>query len=531
MSTPTLQTPLNLDDLAALRLFASTGDPRAFEAIVHRYQGMVLAACERTTRSRADAEDAAQETFLKLARGAGAIRSNAAAWLHACAIRTSIDLMRKRGTSTRAEHAASVSDASDENVPGWRELKPLLDQALAELSESDRELIVVRFLVGRLEIDMAREADCSPGTMHRRIDRALDKLRSRIASAGLAIGGAAGLSAALAAASSQSPAPALTRSLMEIGLANITTPASAALSGKAQGGTLLIVGASTLALASVIAGITGFGMFGGDPAPATTATTTPTVMRAERATATESAQRLVEGTIDDRPHSTLECDGSTLRVATSADDGGPGMDVMTINIESASGKAKNAKVTMRFVSLRPASDKPSGLQEFVGQTWTGECRIVGDRVDLVLNDPKTPERQLRWGGRRTSTTVAEPAKPASVKPPLPELVGSWREVPDWSLFMGKDEITVKSGNYEVMRLRIEEWTPVDEHAKVKVFAARYMNAELIGVRFCMLVRKTTDGYTLALPNSPTAKLNEFPASVEPTPGSRIAVLRFSKEGK
>lgn len=530
MSTPTLQTPLNLDDLAALRLFATTGDPRAFEAIVHRYQGMVLAACERTTRSRADAEDAAQETFLKLARGAGTIRSNAAAWLHACAVRTSIDLMRKRGTSARAEHAASVSGSSCETVPGWRELKPVLDQALAELSESDRELIVVRFLVGRLEVDMAREASCSPGTMHRRIDRALDKLRSRIASAGLAIGGAAGLSVALGAAASHAPAPALTRSLMEIGLANIATPASASLAGKAHAGTLAIVGASVLAIASVIAGVTGLGMLGADPAPAA-GIATPTVIRAERAAAAENAQRLVEGTIDDRPHSTMECEGATLRVATSADNGGTGMDVMTINIESASGKAKNAKVTMRFVSLRPASDKPSGLQEFIGQTWTGECSIVGDRVDLVLNDPKTPERQLRWGGRRTSTTVAEPAKPASVKPPLPELVGSWREVPDWSLFMGKDEITVKSGNYEVMRLRIEEWTPGDDYAKVRVFAARYLNAELIGVRFCMLVRKTTDGYTLALPNSPTAKLNEFPAGFEPTPGSRIAVLRFSKEGK
>jgi Fe2+ or Zn2+ uptake regulation protein len=59
-----------LDDRTALHRFAVTGDPVAFEVLTNRHQSMVLSTCVRILRSPADAEDAAQETFLKLARNA-----------------------------------------------------------------------------------------------------------------------------------------------------------------------------------------------------------------------------------------------------------------------------------------------------------------------------------------------------------------------------------------------------------------------------------------------------------------------------
>ena len=71
----------SMDDSLALRRFATQGDPAAFRALTQRYQSMVFATCRRVLRSQADAEDAAQETFLKFARAAATIRGNAAAWL------------------------------------------------------------------------------------------------------------------------------------------------------------------------------------------------------------------------------------------------------------------------------------------------------------------------------------------------------------------------------------------------------------------------------------------------------------------
>ena len=85
----------DLDDRSVLRLYTKTRDPDAFAVLASRYQAMVLATCRRALGNEADAQDATQETFLKLAREAGRIRTNAAAWLHTCAVRTSVDLVRR----------------------------------------------------------------------------------------------------------------------------------------------------------------------------------------------------------------------------------------------------------------------------------------------------------------------------------------------------------------------------------------------------------------------------------------------------
>lgn len=182
---------------------------------------MVLATCLRATRRRSDAEDTTQETFLKLAQSARRIRSNAAAWLHACALRTSIDLQRRRGSQARAEQGASVEAQGLENEAGrtWHEIKPMLDEALAALHEDDRELIVQRYFVGWLENEMARDAGLKPGTKNRRVDKAVKKLRTHLARSGLALAGAGGLGAALGMGASPPVSGAVTTSLMEIGVA------------------------------------------------------------------------------------------------------------------------------------------------------------------------------------------------------------------------------------------------------------------------------------------------------------------------
>ena len=58
----------DLDDRSVLRLYTKTRDPDAFAVLASRYQAMVLATCRRALGNEADAQDATQETFLKLAR-------------------------------------------------------------------------------------------------------------------------------------------------------------------------------------------------------------------------------------------------------------------------------------------------------------------------------------------------------------------------------------------------------------------------------------------------------------------------------
>src|SRR5437763_1423666 len=68
-------------DADLLARFARDRDPVAFEALVARHAGLVLRTCRGVLRDHHAAEDAAQATFLALARQAGSVRGSPAGWL------------------------------------------------------------------------------------------------------------------------------------------------------------------------------------------------------------------------------------------------------------------------------------------------------------------------------------------------------------------------------------------------------------------------------------------------------------------
>src|SRR3954471_815357 len=88
--------PADAADAACLARYAADRDAEAFSTLVERHAAMVYAACLRVCRDRADAEDAAQDAFLSLARNAGRIRTSLPAWLHAVATNAALRLRRRR---------------------------------------------------------------------------------------------------------------------------------------------------------------------------------------------------------------------------------------------------------------------------------------------------------------------------------------------------------------------------------------------------------------------------------------------------
>ncbi len=231
-----------MTDQTALQRYADLADAEAFRHLVHVHQGLVYAACQRRLGRAEDVEDAVQQTFIKLARHAGTIRGDVAAWLHRCAVNVSIDLIRRDAASRRHEHAAAAMDARRRAAAAgagdapWSDVSEHIDQAVAELDEPLRAAIVGHFFEGRSQRELAERSGVSAAAMNRRIGKAIEALRRALRKHGVAAPAAAlaaGLPAFLAQASAV-PA-ALSAELVKVGLAGTAAPAAVAAGGAAVG--------------------------------------------------------------------------------------------------------------------------------------------------------------------------------------------------------------------------------------------------------------------------------------------------------
>src|SRR5262249_28837220 len=163
-----------------------------FEELVHRHGPMVLAVCRRILRGRQDGEDAFQATFLVLARRAGSIgkRESLGSWLHGVALRTSLkarrDLARRRLHERRAV-PMSATDPDPDAKAAWRDVSPVVDEAVQKLPEQYRAPVVLCYLEGRTYAEAARQLGLSKGTLSTRLTKAREVLRARLAGRGVSL--------------------------------------------------------------------------------------------------------------------------------------------------------------------------------------------------------------------------------------------------------------------------------------------------------------------------------------------------------
>jgi RNA polymerase sigma factor (sigma-70 family) len=163
---------------------------QAFGAIVHRHGPMVLAVCNRVLRDQHAAEDAFQATFLVLALKAGTIRKRDALgpWLYGVAARIS---RRARALSHRRSeqqlpslNLASCAPAGSE--VDLAELRSVLDEEVDRLPATYRRAIVLCYIEGKTQEEVARLLGWSKGTVSGRLARAKDLLRARLSRRGFA---------------------------------------------------------------------------------------------------------------------------------------------------------------------------------------------------------------------------------------------------------------------------------------------------------------------------------------------------------
>jgi RNA polymerase sigma factor (sigma-70 family) len=179
--------PLDERELVAR---ARRGDADAYEELVHAYQGIALRTAYLFAGDAADAEEAAQDAFVKAHRALWRFRPGSPfkPWLLRIVANEARN--RRRSAGRRAALALrAAQEPSGEAAPSPEaalldaERREELLAALNRLDVRDREALACRYLLDLSEAETAAALGVRPGTVKSRLSRALGRLRTELGEA------------------------------------------------------------------------------------------------------------------------------------------------------------------------------------------------------------------------------------------------------------------------------------------------------------------------------------------------------------
>jgi len=183
-----------IEDAELLRRYAEDRSEGAFAELVKRRVGLVYSVAVRQCGGDAQlAEDVTQKVFTDLARKAGelAARPVLSGWLYRSAQFAASDVVRSERRRRAREEAnalmdeSTVGNADAGTAADWEKLRPVLDEALAELGEQDRDAVALRFLEEKSFAEIGRRLELSEDAVRKRVSRAVEKLQGLLARRGV----------------------------------------------------------------------------------------------------------------------------------------------------------------------------------------------------------------------------------------------------------------------------------------------------------------------------------------------------------
>ena len=169
---------------------ARTGDSDAYRVLVERHSRALFRLAFRMTGNQQDAEDVVQESFLRAYKQLAKFdeRASFGTWLYRIAVNCSLDLVRSRKrrneqmTPEDSEMDNPVlslpsADPTPDRMAMSGQVRERVEEAMNELSASERTAFVLRHFEGMCIEDVSRVLGCQPGAAKHSVFRAVQKLR------------------------------------------------------------------------------------------------------------------------------------------------------------------------------------------------------------------------------------------------------------------------------------------------------------------------------------------------------------------
>jgi RNA polymerase sigma factor (sigma-70 family) len=184
--------PLDEDELVRR---ARRGDLSACDELVRRYQQRIYATIYNMTSNHEDANDLAQESFVKAFQALKSFKGGSSfyTWLYRIAVNKTINFLKQRRNRVHmslndldfnAEHdpdlMALISDKTPLREAGLNELQNKLNAALMRLSEPHRLVVILHDVQGLSHDEIAKVMDCNIGTVRSRLFYARQQLQSML---------------------------------------------------------------------------------------------------------------------------------------------------------------------------------------------------------------------------------------------------------------------------------------------------------------------------------------------------------------
>jgi RNA polymerase sigma-70 factor (ECF subfamily) len=182
---------------------AAGGDSSAFQVLVEQHRLMVYRVAYQFAGNHYDAEDIAQDVFIKVYRSLPRFRQDSqfTSWIYRIAMNACIDHRRRHMSSGAAFAARSNEDAEQQMVsaaeesPGPEttayagELGTVLETAVSRLPQGQRIVFIMRHHEGLKLCEIASALGLAEGTVKRQLHAAIHRLRAALNAANVTVGG------------------------------------------------------------------------------------------------------------------------------------------------------------------------------------------------------------------------------------------------------------------------------------------------------------------------------------------------------